>query len=374
MAKMSYKESDRDVIGAINTYVPVFYMAAVEGKPSLIAFPDEGSKRYYVNCLKGALSGLAIQLMAYSVTNNRAYIVIASWDQAPVSFLNYLEAVNGLYNQYYAENFINCGSAFKEEIRHKRIKDAAEAIQAVAIVHSQPAVAGLCAGFTDYEFTSYNEFSGGGLSTLVPLYQVMGREEVINRYLAAHSFIQGLPQGFMPAEKQDKFDVEFENCLANFGYFGREAVPKEVLAKVIIDLNEKSGYNFDFITDSVIRQRKFVIQKSTGPVHVARTKDQLKYELLVMVVAEMCVRLKCTYDGALARLGAAGDATLQKDVIIYINNKLGYGYRYLMELLGFAYPNPVFFRDLVRYMCEIKGYSKVAVFEKLSVIDKGLIF
>ena len=40
MAKMSYKESDRDVIGAINTYVPVFYMAAVEGKPSLIAFPD----------------------------------------------------------------------------------------------------------------------------------------------------------------------------------------------------------------------------------------------------------------------------------------------------------------------------------------------
>lgn len=353
----TYKDSDRDYLGALNAYKPVFFKAAVEGKPSVVAFPDDGSKRFYVECLRGVFGKLPVQIAAYSVINNRAYFIIASWDQAPVSFLNCLEAAGARYSQYYCANYINSGSVFKDKIRYKKIKDESRIVYDIAAVHGQPAATGLCRGYNDYEFSSYNEVGGKGLSTLIPLYQLIGKDRAAADYVAAHSYgPTGLPADFLPLPELDSFDTDFENCLINFKCFNKEAVPKEIMSKVIIDLNDKGGYYFDFIVETLL------------------TRKHEKYELLVMSVAEMCVRLHYTYDEALSRLGVAVPSDmLIKDVLIYINNELSYSYDYIMGAMGLAYPNLPFFSDLVDYMCDIKGLDKEEALKRLGITDTRLI-
>ncbi|MDD3947179.1 MAG: hypothetical protein PHI19_05000 [Clostridia bacterium] len=353
----SYKESDRDYLSATNAWKPVFYKAAVEGKNSVVAFPDDGAKRFYVECLKGAFSNLPIQLVAYSVINNRAYFVIGSWDQAPVSFLRYLEAANQRYSVYYCANYINSGTAFKDKIRYKKIKDESQIVNAIAIVHGQPAATRLCRGYNDYEFTSYNEIAGKGLSTLLPLYQLFGQEQVAADYMRAHNYPPlRIPPDFLPLPKQDNFDIEFENCLINFKCYDKNNIPKSVLPKIVIDLNDKCNYYFDFIVESLL------------------TRKQEKYELLVTVLAEMSVRLRYTYDEALSRLGvASNDNMLIMDIVIYINNELSYSYDYIMGMLGLAYPNLPFYRDLLNYMCTLKGLDKIQAMKKLGITDQGML-
>lgn len=356
-SKLSYKESDRDYLGSLNAYKPVLFKAAVEGKSSIVAFPDDGSKRFYLECLKGAFSGLPIQIIAYSIVSNRAYFVIASWDQAPVSFLRYLDVAAKRFSAYYNTNYVNVGFVFKDRFRYKKIKDGEGVFADIAIIHSQPAATGLCRGYSDYEFTSYNEIAGSGLSTLMPLYHYLDKSALQAGYIAAHNAPPSrIPADFLPLPQQDSFDIDFENCLVNFKCFQRDSIPKEVMAKIIIDLNEKSYYCFDFIVETLL------------------SRKQEKYELLVMVISEMSVRLRYTYDEALVRLNVqSSDRTLIKDIIIYINNELRYSYDYIMGILGLKYPNVAFYQDLLAYMCDLKGCSRIQAMSKLGITDQTML-
>jgi len=350
-----YEDGKRETLTADNAWKPVFFKAAVEGSDSVIAFPDNWAKAFYIECLKGAFFGLPVQVLAYSVLHNRAYFVIASLDQAPVSFLRYLDAANGRYTAYYRENYLKAGQPFHDRVVYKRIKDEIEVFEAMAIVHSQPAVKGLCTGYNDYAYTSYSSIGAKGAAAIVSLQQMFDKGYIPSAYAAAHAAVRPMPEKFLPLRKYDTFDSDFEDCLINYKLYGKESVPKEIMAKIIIDLNDKSGYYFDFITDMLF------------------TRKHEKYELLVMVVSELCVRFKYTYDGALERLSVrAAEDTLIKDVAIYINNELGYSYDYLMQIMGLAYPNPEFFIRLVAYMCDMKGIDRPTVLEKLGIRDPGM--
>jgi hypothetical protein len=350
------EDGKRDILTANNAWKPVFFKAAVEGSDALIAFPDNWAKSFYVECLKGAFSGLPIQILAYSVLHNRAYFVIASLDQAPISFLRYLETANARYSVYYRENYLKTSQPFLNSIVHKRIKDETEVFDAMAVVHSQPAIRGLCSGYADYAYTSYNDINARGPSNIVALQQMFDKEYIASAYASAHAAIRPMPVKFLPLRKYETFDSDFENCLVDYRIYGKDSVPKEIMAKIIIDLNQKSGYFFDFTTDMLF------------------TRRHEKYELLVMVVSELCVRFHFTFDEALACLSVvAKDDTLIKDVAIYINNELGYGYDYLMQIMGLAYPNTDFFLRLLNYICDMKGISKEAALEKLGIRDPAMV-
>lgn len=351
-----YEDGTRETLTANNAWKPVFIKAAVEGSDALIAFPDNWSKAFYIECLKGAFFGLPVQVIAYSVLHNRAYFVIASLDQAPVSFLRYLETANARYTAYYRENYLKAGEPLHGDIVYKKIKDEKEVFDAMAVVHSQPAMRGLCKEYTDYAYSSYNDINARGASAVTALRQMFDKEYIGHAYASAHAAVRPMPPKFLPLRKYETFDSDFEDCLINYKLYGKNAVPKEIMAKIIIDLNQKSGYYFDFTSDMLF------------------TRKHEKYELLVMAIAELCVRFKLTYDEALDRLSVrAKDDTLIKDVAIYINNELGYSYDYLMQMLGLAYPNPQFYIRLLNYLCDMKGIGKEAALQKLGIRDPQMI-
>ncbi|MFA5450341.1 MAG: hypothetical protein WC292_07905 [Clostridia bacterium] len=361
MAKVTidrkYQKS-RDFLGAYNAYKPDFYRVSVDGKPSAIAFPDDMAKAYYVQCFKNSSAELPIEINAYTVINNRAYFVVASWDQAVVSLKRFFMAANALYAEYYNTQYGGVGGyVFKEKIRIKKISDYNDVLSSIVSVHSQPAATGLSMGFDDYRFTSYIESPDKGISSLHSLYKIFGKNQVKSDYVRLHEAGPSqLPQDFFNIPERDKFDYNLEKVLLNYKCLDKKAIPPELLYRVIIDLNELGGYSFDYMLDGLsIKQRD-------------------KYTILLYVAVGLAMDKKKTYDQIIQLLDVAvADDCLIKDMVLTINEQKGYSYDYIMNMLGLAYPNADFLVSLVAAVEKNMHIPPLSLLKKLGIYDTALI-
>lgn len=358
MAKVRFKirpENPNLRVGARNSEKPYFYRLVVDGKRGSIAFPTPESKAYYLNCIKTILPAFPVEILAYTLVTNRAYFIVATFDQQTVSHMRMMQAVNKAYSQYYNKYYKGAGYVFKTTVRSKRIKDLLDVADSIMIVHSQPYATRLSDSYS-YEFSSYNERPGTGIANLNSFYFMVGEVEEGDAILgAAHA--KGprfLPADFVNLPEIDKFDVIMDNIMVDYGYYDRDRVPNDVMHRAITELNERGGYSFDYITKRL------------------DLNEENKYEMLIKVIVDLALTFDQTYDESISNLGieftsnSKARSTLM-DVVVVMSNRTGYSYDYIMNVLGLAYPNYGFLVELIRYMSDMKGLSFVSCIKKLGI-------
>lgn len=355
--KSKRTKDERQIIGAKNARAPRFYAIALEGKDSITAFPGKKAKSYYINCIRLLRTDIPVDILAYSVINNAAYFVVATWDQTPVSIKKYFAAANAGYSQFYNEQYLQIGNAFKNKCKLKRIAAQGDIIPAIVMVHSQPAYAGLCGGFDDYSFTSYTETPGSGIASLDILRQYFGEDYLVSEYTSGHICA---PQtisanAYFGAPEKEKFRYDLEIVMANHNCYNREILTTPELCEIIIDMNEM-GYTFDYIIEEIL------------------VRDKLKYDLLIPVAGEIALRFKSTYDEITKKLDVYiyGEMLIM-DIIMYINAKKGYAYDYIMNMLGLAYPNAEFLVRLIQFEAKEFGLNHVSILRKLGIYENDLL-
>ncbi len=350
-------------VTAFNTSKPLFYRVAVDGRPNCIVFPTPGAKLYYLSCIQTAMGSYPVDIVAYSVVNNRAYFLIASYDQTPVSYRRFFDTANELYARYFNDNFQTAGFVFKSRLRVKELKKKEEICESVSVIESQPYSNFLTHSWA-YPFSSYAKSGNddsGYIACRDSLYRIGTQAEmdalIMNGY---NEGLRTIPEDFFNFPEIDRFTATIENVLIDYGCFTKRAIPNSLMPKIIAEINERGGFEYDRIAS------KLALSK----------KD--RYSTLVKVVAELAVTMRQGYDESLNALGVmVSDTSLMRDVIILISDRLGYSIDQIFGMIGMAYCtvsgdgvhyfNDAFLVEIIKYVSETRNMSIEFVIEKFGI-------
>ena len=350
-------------VSAFNTSKPIFYRVAVDGRPSCIVFPTPGAKLYYLNCVKTAMGSYPIDVVAYSVINNRAYFLIASYDQAPVSYRRFFDTVNSLYARYFNDNFQTAGFVFKSKLRVKQLKKIEDVCESIAVIESQPYANYLTHSWA-YPFSSYAK-QGNDDSGFIACRDSIYRYEATDRVesLIANEYAKGLrtiPEDFFNFPEIDRFTATIENVLIDYGCFTKRAIPNSLMPRIIAEINERGGFEYERIA------RRLALNK----------RD--KYATLVKVIGELAINMHQSFDESVKALDVAiEDNGLMRDVIVWISDRLGYSIDQIFAMVGIAYctvsaDEVVYFNDkflveIIKFLCDTRNVSPEFVIEKFGI-------
>ncbi len=350
-------------VTAFNTTKPLFYRVAVDGRPNCIVFPTPGAKLYYLNCIQTAMGSYPIDIVAYSVINNRAYFLVASYDQTPVSYRRFFDTANELYARYFNNNFQTAGFVFKSRLRVKELKKLNEICESVSVIESQPYANFLTHSWA-YPFSSYaksGDDESGFIACRESLYRIATKDSVEKQILAGYNEgLRTIPDDFFNFPEIDRFTATIENVLIDYGCFTKRAIPNSVMPKIIAEINERGGFEYDRIAYRLALSKKD------------------RYTTLVKVVAELAINMHQGYDESVAALGVTvQDTALMRDVIILINDRLGYSIDQIFGLIGMAYCtvsadevvyfNDAFLVEIIKYVSETRNMSIEFVIEKFGI-------
>lgn len=352
-------------VTAFNTAKPVFYRLCVDGRPNCIVFPTPGAKLYYLNCVATAMGSYPVDIVSYSVINNRAYFLIASYDQTPVSYRRFFDTANALYAMYFNENFQTAGFVFKSKLRVKEIKKIEDVCESIAVIESQPYANFLTHSWA-YPFSSYAKVGSddsGYIACRDSIYKVLAKDQAETLILQAYDKgLRTLPEDFFNFPQIDRISATIENVLIDYGCYTKRAIPNSIMPRIIAEINERGGFTYDKIASKLALNR------------------QARYQTLVKVVAELAINMRQSYDESISALEVTPNGTeLMRDVVILINDRHGYSVDQIFGLLGFAYctvsgDEVVYFNDeflvnIIRYLAETRQQGVEFIIKKLGIIN-----
>lgn len=353
-------------VTAFNTVKPVFYRVAVDGRPNCIVFPTPGAKLYYLRCVVSAMGSYPVDVIAYSIINNRAYFLIASYDQTPISYRRFFDSVNALYARYFNDNFQTAGFVFKSKLRVKELKKIEDVCASVAVIESQP-YANFLTHSWQYPFSSYmkqGNDDSGAIACRDSLYRVSSVESVEKLILDEYGKgLRTIPEDFFNFPEIDRFNTIIENVLIDYGCFTKRAIPNYLMPKIVAEINERSGLEFDRIA------RRLALSK----------RD--RYVTLVKVISELAINMNQSFDESVKSLCveeiAEKDNGLLRDVIIYLSDKLGYSIDNIFAMVGLAYCtvsgegvhyfNDNFLVEIIKFLADTRDHSPEFIIEKLGI-------
>ena len=350
-------------VTAFNTAKPEIFRVAIDGRPNTIVFPTPGAKLYYLKCIATAMGSYPVDVISYSVINNRAYFLIASYDQTPVSFRRFFDTANELYARYFNNNFQTAGFVFKSRLRVKQLKKLEEICESISVIESQPYANYLTHSWA-YPFSSYakiGDSDDGFIACRESLYRLGNRAEVDK--LINDGYAKGLrtlPEDFFNFPEIDRFTATIENVLIDYGCYTKRAIPNYLMPRIIAEINERGGFEYDKIAS------KLALSK----------RD--RYATLVEVVGELAINMHQGYDESLQSLGVIReDTALMRDVVIWISDRLGYSIDQIFGMLGMAYCtvsagevyyfNDNFVVEIIKYLSETRRQSVEFVINKLGI-------
>lgn len=310
-------------VGAYNSDTAKFYRVVLTGKAGEPVFPTPGAKSYYVKCLANALPYYPVEIESYSVTNNAAFFVIASFDQTEISLRRFLSLVNATYIEYFNEVFDHSGSPFRSRPAIKRLKSASDAAENIVLAERQPYVRGEVPPGGRYPYSSADE-RGEGFSAPKAFAEAFGKDGLNELKQAREDRarpIFAVDLVGMVFSSVDKLDDAIENTLIDFGCFTKKKIPNDIMPKVIAEVNERSAAPYDKIC------KKLAI--SGGE----------KYTLLTKTIEELIINSKRTFDYAWDALGVTelDKKPVAVDIIIELSDRLGYSIDQIFAMMGFLY-------------------------------------
>lgn len=352
-------------VGAYNSDVAKFYRVALIGKAGQPVFPTAGAKNYFIKCIAGALPYYPIEIQSYSVLNNSAYFVAASFDQTEVSLRRFFALVTATYIGYYNEVFDHSGSPFRSRPLIKRLKQAEEVAEQIVVVERQPAVRGEARNGGNYPFSSAGE-GENGISSVSAFAAAFGAEGKSALKEAKTDVVRPVFSADLAAllvSSFDKLDDAIENTLIDFGCFTKKKIPNDVMPKIIAEVNERSAAPFDKIC------KKLAVS------------GREKYILMLKTIQELIIGAKRTFDYACdaLQLEIYDKHSLAIDTIIDLSDRLGYSVDQIFAMMGFAYCavvggkveyyNDALVVEIIRFVSRSRRQPVESVIDSLGIRD-----
>lgn len=227
-----------------------YFHIVVKGISGEYIFRKKEYIQKYKTLLKKNLKNHQVSILAYCIMNNHAHILVYVEEKSEMS--SFMQKTNTSYAKYY--NFCENreGYVFKGRYYTQAILSLKQLHNCLVYIHKNPIKANLVTRMEDYPFSSYQEFFGDKKIVDKESIKLLGLnlDGYYNDLIKIHR-IENITDIFDIEEYIDSQQIlrEYEN---NYKQPMNSLIKqKEILEKIVGDLNEKSGLSIRKIAEMV---------------------------------------------------------------------------------------------------------------------------
>lgn len=133
-----------------------FFHLIVQGINKERIFESDKMKEAYKSLLRKNLKDTKINILAYCVMNNHVHILVHSAEKEQISI--FMRKVNTGYAKLYNSLNVRVGYVFRDRYYIQMIKNYTHLFRCIVYIHNNPVKAGLVNAFSQYKYSSYNEY------------------------------------------------------------------------------------------------------------------------------------------------------------------------------------------------------------------------
>ena len=219
-----------------------FFHIMVQGIEKKYIFDKKIYKKKYLELIFKECEEFKINIIAYCIMDNHAHILININTIQDMS--KFMHKVNGLFAQYY--NFLEnnrVGFVFRNRFISEPIFNEKYLLNCIKYIHNNPVNAKLVKSPEKYEFSSYNLYKNGNMTSKI-IGELIDIEDVIKEEKESFTFYD--------------IDVDFKDIIKrvikeyelNFHIPIKEIIKsKYVLKKMIIELKENYKIKYKDIAE-----------------------------------------------------------------------------------------------------------------------------
>lgn len=131
------------------------YHIILRGNNKQQIFLDDEDHTRFLNIVSEYKKRYDFMLLAYCLMGNHIHLLIKS-DETPLSTIMKSIVVKFVY--YYNVKYQRVGHLFQDRFKSEPVESETYLLQVIRYIHKNPIKAGICLGYIDYKFSSYNEY------------------------------------------------------------------------------------------------------------------------------------------------------------------------------------------------------------------------
>lgn len=153
------------------------YHVILRGNNKQNIFEDEEDRTYFLNKMFFYKKECGFEIYAYCLMDNHVHLLIK---EKEVSISNIIKRLAGSYAYWFNRKYDRVGHLYQDRFRSEPVEDERYFLSVLRYIHNNPVVAGLAADFSEYRWSSYNEYFKRNSEIDVKLcYSMMDRERFI---------------------------------------------------------------------------------------------------------------------------------------------------------------------------------------------------
>ncbi|MFI3228900.1 MAG: hypothetical protein R3Y23_01880 [Bacillota bacterium] len=352
----------RKKITACNSTIARAYTVALKGAKGRLAFPNIEAKKYFVALINSACKTMPFRVLAHSITHNGAYLTVCNFDKHKKSVSMMIKTLADSYLSYYnKQNGTNLVEIFTRRSLVASVVPE-QIFNSIARVNAQPYLAGV-PQMEAQQFSSSDIVGNESVLNLIAMYintnlsssgkkcAFIGASKVQEHLVSAQNNPLNNVQikGRFEQEKP-KYSSHFESSMYNFGLLSTDNMSRVDFALVALDMREIYGYD---INEILLRSLK---------------TDEAKYDVLTEMVYIQMIDKRLS---ARATRRSLGDVVLDNGIlvsaIVLVNERKGYGYKYIVESIGLSSENMVLENEVIDEVCNKYMLTPISAKIKLNI-------
>ncbi|MBQ3409412.1 MAG: transposase [Clostridia bacterium] len=134
-----------------------FFHVMCQGINKEMIFANDMLKRKYLALMKKYINDVDLDIICYCIMSNHTHILIHTESIAQMS--KYMKCINTEFAQFYNWKMERVGFVFRDRFKSQPIYDEKYLFQCINYIHKNPVKAKIVKKCSDYEYSSYNNFS-----------------------------------------------------------------------------------------------------------------------------------------------------------------------------------------------------------------------
>ena len=242
---------------ARKNFISKFHHVIVQGINKEYIFKNSQYINTYKNIILKKLEKSDITILSYCIMNNHAHFLIYSANIENLS--KFMQRINTSYSKYYNKENNRVGYVFRDRYYTQEILDKNQLYNCMRYIHNNPVKAGIVKNFSEYKYSSYNEFTGDGkIINSESIKLLFGTSKTyINQFNQIHKVFK--EESFADVDKKEKSIKDF--IIEEEKRYGKKIKDIKCEKKVVKEIVKKARVQ----TDVTIKELAtiFEIPKST---------------------------------------------------------------------------------------------------------------
>ena len=224
-----------------------YYHAMARGNSKENVFQNDNLKKLYIKTINEIASEEEVSIVAYCIMSNHVHLLLKTEIN---SLTDFFKRINIRYASNY--NLINdrIGHVFQDRFRSEPVEDDTYLVQVVRYIHNNPVKAGIVSSPGDYQWSSYNEYTGEKTFILGKTQKKIVMEFFSNKITSFEKFHQVSDFNVYLDIKEEQQEIMYKHAQSiiekHFMKHGLDTLDqlkkkKDLLEDIINEIYEKTG-------------------------------------------------------------------------------------------------------------------------------------